>query len=210
MKVFCAILIFLITATRCENRGNSLSQLEMIDSLSLHGNDSSANSELAKIETSILTEDDEKALCGIIKTNICNLNGKHGKSGSLIDESIKYYKGTGNAALLARSQYYKGIKFLFLGKEQIAIMWIKQAEDTKRNACLAWRDNIIFHNMPYINRMSRANAVALEYARKQLKTAEESSNTEWICDAYNRIAICYYELGKTDSAFYILRKQILT
>ena len=206
MKVLTICLLALLSIASCHrNYDKTKSLLKTIDSLTLEENYAKADSLLGKIKYSSLTNEEDKALYGLVKTQTFYILKKD-LSDSLINFSIEYYKKANDKKRLAWSYYYKGAHYYSTGKIKEALLFIREAEHIEKEANLPELLRLLYGNMAVLNSMLGANITGIEYARKSLDLAIKNNDVKSICFAYNCIGMCYYSMGKMDSSLMYFNK----
>ena len=207
MKAFIVCLLALLSIASCHrNYDKTKSLLKTIDSLAINGYHLKTDSLLKRINYSDLTNDRDKALYGLLKTQTYLSINKPVNNDSLINFSVEYFEKTGDYHHLARAYYYKGAYFYSVGKLQETLLFFKKAESTEREGQDVLLRSLIYGNLSFINSVLGANLTAIEYGKKALQLAIETNDIERRCFAYNCIATAYYRIGKKDSAFIYINK----
>ena len=202
---FCFFTIFFLASCTNKDKRNQTT-LEIIDSLTVTKNFDEAYNQILKIPPYKLTNNNEKALFYLLKVQTLLSLDKKIVNDSAINFCIDYYKKTNNKEKLARAYYYKGIYELANKKTKDALLFIKKAESTEKEVNTPWLKYLININISYINSISGVNNIALKYAKKALEIGKQENNIQWICYAYNNIAICYNDIGEKDSAYIYINK----
>ena len=183
-------------------------RLEYIDSLIYEEKYEIADKELYDINNQGLSKDGDKALYYLLKFQNDFILEKETDADSLIYFSIDYFKRNSDYGYLARAYYYKGGSLLFEDSVKEAMLFMKKAEEAEMKADIPWLRHLICNNMSLINIYLGANNAAFEYAEKSLKCAVENDNIPWLCAAYNSKALCFYQIGRKDSAEFYLDKTL--
>lgn len=203
-------LIFLIVTTvfSCDNHGTTYEKLVKADSLITAEKDSAALNELLAIQTDELTTEKEQAYYNLLLTCARYRLYLPTTSDSAITASIEYYKRTNDKQKLAKALYYKGMTNYELGKTELSIRLLKEAENiaekTKNTAIL----NYIYINLAGINSHLDNDNTALKYAKASLKTAEKRKDKDMICISLNKISESLSSKNVHDSALYYAEKAI--
>ena len=202
---FAALLLFIC----CDvSKSKMRARLERVDSLIYGEQHELADKELYDINNQGLSEDGDKALYYLLKFQNDFILDEETEADSLIYFSIDYFKRKGDYGYLARAYYYKGASLLLEDSVKKALLFMKKAEEAEMKAEIPWLRHLICNNMSLINIYLDANLAALEYAEKSLKCAIENDNIPWLCAAYNSKALCFYQMGRKDSAEFYLDKTL--
>lgn len=206
--VIIYIVVFLFLTCCNSPKSEMQARFEYIDSLIYAGENELADKVLCGIKSKDLSDERDKALFYLLKFQNDFVLDKVSETDSLIDFCIDYFKSNDDCAYFARSCYYKGGTLLFKDRVKEALHFIKMAEDAELKANIPWLRHLICNNMSLINIYLGANQAAFEYARKSLNCAIENDNIPWLCGAYNSLALCFYQIGRKDSAEFYLDKTL--
>lgn len=181
--------------------------LERIDSLCEKGCYDSAYSELTKMNYDDLHGDKEIAYYNLLLTESALNEDIHVKGEDLmIEHSIRFYEKDDDSERLARAYYNKGVYLFGKGDITNSILFLKKAENEHIGMGVSQLRFLIYVNIAYMDILEGANKLGLEYAKKALEDAVLLDNVQFKCFALNNIAMCYYSLGRKDSAEYYINK----
>lgn len=204
LSLFCIIILL----SCCNGKGRLYSQLEHIDSLFCSDNEDSAFIELQKISKNELNEDYEKAYYSLLNIAITSVKEGYVNDSNAINYCINFYSTIKDKRKLAFSYYYKGMIELYNGMNNNALLYFKKAETLEKQSNDPMLRHRIYTNLAFINIEAKAFRLALEYSHKTLDNAKKNKNNYWMCVALNRIANCYYCMGKKDSVSYYLLSMV--
>ena len=191
----------------CIDKGEMIRNLERIDSLCEKGFYDSAYSELTKMNYDDLHGDKEIAYYNLLLTESALNEDIHVKGEDLmIEHSIRFYEKDDDSERLARAYYNKGVYLFGKGDITNSILFLKKAENEHIGMDVSQLRFLIYVNIAYMDILEGANKLGLEYAKKALEDAVLLDNVQFKCFALNNIAMCYYSLGRKDSAEYYINK----
>ncbi|WP_036879839.1 tetratricopeptide repeat protein [Xylanibacter oryzae] len=163
---------------------------------------------LRHIKYSNINNDKDKALYGLLYSEVAYKLCIHLSSYSMIDYSIKYYKNSHNQKRLANALYYKA-SIIYERKQQTeATMDAKEAEELALDTNDELLKNKIYDFLCYINSNAKYYDLELEYAKKMLKSSVKLSDNELISRGYALVANAYSSLGQPDKAYLFFKKSL--
>ena len=127
--LYVVFIFAMMLSLSCDNRSFVYKQLCDIDSLISENKDSAALAALNKFDVKQL-DDNDRAYCNLLKVRAMYKLDIQIKNDSLIDESIKYYKESGNERMLAEAYFYKSSINYDRNVVDTAIIYMKMAEET--------------------------------------------------------------------------------
>lgn len=208
MKTYYShIIAVLITATvfGCNDGNTIYKQLELVDTLLQHDNDTAAYHVLKTITD--FDDDECQAYYYLLKTQADYKLYREIPSDSLINIAVEYYSKYGqDKDKLGNALHYQSVVNYDIGNTDRAILYAKKseeiAEDTKNYAL----QNKVYLLLAVFNNASLDNALALEYTHKQLKAARNAHNDQWAAYAMLNLALAYYIDGNADSVQYYIKQ----
>ena len=205
MKKLIYILPLFIFATACSNRAVK-DKLVMIDSLVVQELYDSAYNVLAKIDTTLLTDQDSKAHYYLLRKHLGYLTPHRDSTNMLDSIVIPYYTSTDNKEKLADAYYYKAYGEIISGKKKEATTDYKRAEELANQTDDPRLQFKVAESMAYINAVTMNHLLQCEYIRKMIKLAKSIDNKDWLVHSYLDMAYAHSELGNKDSLVYYCKK----
>ena len=116
-----------------------------------------------------------------------------------LDKSISYLEQNGNDALLARCYYMKGELLCDKGQVEKGIIFYKRAEQLVAKDDLITQHHI-YESIAFQNMCSEALGIAIQYAQKALRIANQLHKPDWVGYEYYLLTLSFNGLGKTKEA----------
>ena len=206
-KLFAFFFLLAVTAG-CVGGSRTYKRMVMADSLIMNEKEDAAMEILGAISNGDLKTEDERAYYNLLVTCARFRLYLPISSDSVLDESITYYKQTGNKEKLARALYYKGVIFFEFGKTEDALRCLKEAENMAKSMGNPTILNYIYMNLGTINSAIGNYVTAISYAKKSFTEAEKRGDKGVMCLSLDRIGTCFNFMNQNDSAFYYTLKNI--
>lgn len=199
MYVYVAFVIGMLLLLSCGGNQSARKELCNIDSLISENKDSAALAALNRFDVKLLDEDD-CAYYNLLKVRAMYKLYIKIRNDSLIDESIKYYKESGNKRMLAEAYFYKSSINYDRNVVDTAIIYMKRAEETAESVDDDDLKYKIFEKMSMYNENGDVSELSLYYGHKSLQAAIKAKNNNYIAYAYTNLAIGHMWSGRIDSA----------
>lgn len=206
MKKIIALVGIMTIICSCHNNVVN-PNLTKIDSLIVKNLKDSALTKIKSMAEKDLKSRQDTAYYNMMKTELLFWKGINIPNDSMIDQSLLFYKETGNdKEALARVYYLKGRLMYQRGKRKEGTAYLKEAE--KRLDDIA--DNSlkckIMINLAVNNEKAQEFELALKCANSALTYAEKANSKELLNDCFVNIGSIYGYLGNLDSAFHYINK----
>ena len=200
-------LISFIILSSCNDKSQVYRRMTLIDSLTYRNMVDSAYYELSKIQN-IRMSDEENAYYGILLTRVKYMQRNPLVSDSLVNQSIVYYKGTGELDKLADAYLIKGKILYYKGSIKQSISCLKECEKIIGNINNLSLQSELYRFLALVNSKYGEHEFAMKYAKKVLDIAEKYDNKAWKVSIYSRMAIIYAKTKDYDSACFYINKCI--
>ena len=201
-------LLLIITLVSCYRSSSYHQQLEQAE-LIIEDHPDSAKAILQTIPTSLIGKE-ERALHNMLMTMANYKLYIPFTNDSLISHSVTYYSESGNKNLLASALYYKGaINYDELKKSDIAVQYLKKAEELSETGDDELLKNKIYELLQTINYNSQNYLIALEYSNKFLESSLKLNEPRLLARSYDHLSCNYLNIGKNDIADSLVRISLL-
>lgn len=197
--LYVVFIFAMMLSLSCDNRSFVYKQLCDIDSLISENKDSAALAALNKFDVKQL-DDNDRAYCNLLKVRAMYKLDIQIKNDSLIDESIKYYKESGNERMLAEAYFYKSSINYDRNVVDTAIIYMKMAEETAESVDDDDLKYKIYEGFSLYNNDKGEYDLSIVYSEKSLRIAKKINNYNYMAYAYTNLAIGYMWSGRIDSA----------
>lgn len=152
--------------------------------------------------------DEENAYYGILLTRVKYMQRNPLVSDSLVNQSIVYYKGTGELDKLVDAYLIKGKILYYKGSIKQSISCLKECEKIIGNINNLSLQSELYRFLALVNSKYGEHEFAMKYAKKALDIAEKYDNKAWKVSIYSRMAIIYAKTKDYDSACFYINKCI--
>ena len=196
---YVVFIFAMMLSLSCDNRSFVYKQLCNIDSLISENKDSVALAALNKFDVKLLDEDD-CAYYNLLKVRAMYKLDMQIRNDSLIDESIKYYKESGNKRMLAEAYYYKSSTNYDRNVVDTALIYMKMAEETAESVDGDDLKYKIYERFSLYNGDKGEYDLSIVYSEKSLNIAKKINNKNYIAYAYAYLALGHMWSGRIDSA----------
>ena len=198
---YLLLVIFLFSCYRSSNYHQQLEQAELI----IEDHPDSAKAILQTIPTSLIGKE-ERALYNLLLTMANYKLYIPFTNDSLISHSVTYYSESGNKNRFASALYYKGaINYDELKKSDIAVQYLKKAEELSETGDDELLKNKIYELLQTINYNSQNYLIALEYSNKFLESSLKLNEPRLLARSYDHLSCNYLNIGKNDIADSLVR-----
>lgn len=197
--LYVVFVLAMMLSLSCDNRSFVYKQLCDIDSLISENKDSAALAALNRFDVKLLDEDD-CAYYNLLKVRAMYKLYIKIRNDSLIDESIKYYKESGNKRMLAEAYFYKSSINYDRNVVDTAIIYMKMAEETAEGVDDDDLKYKIYESFSLYNNDKGEYDLSIVYSEKSLRIAKKINNNNYMAYAYTNLAIGHMWSGRIDSA----------
>lgn len=202
------IVIFAIVILSACNNERSHDQLSSIDNLLKEDKVDSAYQKLKDINPHKLN-DKEKNYFNLLYTEALYRSFRPIGSDSLINTCIDFYNQHGASKVkLCEAYFYKGMILFSLNRSEQAVVNLKEAEKLAKDLPDENLKHKIYNGLVTVNYSTANYELAMKYARRELASAQKTSNKLWLAHAYNHMSCMYDKSGNRDSSFYYIKKVI--
>ena len=197
-------LLLIITLISCYHSSNYHQQLEQAE-LIIEDHPDSAKAIIQEIPTSLLGKE-ERALHNLLMTIANYKLYIPFTNDSLINHSVTYYSEKGDKKRLASALYYIGaINYDELKKSDIAVQYLKKAEELAEAGDDELLRNKIYELLQTINYNSQNYLIALEYSKRFLNSSQKLNEPRLLARSYDHLSCNYLNIGKKDIADSLVR-----
>lgn len=189
----------------CHDKSSTYKQLEVVDTLLRHDQDTAAYHLLSTITS--LDDEECEAYYYLLKTQTDYKLYRDILSDSIINLAREYYAiHSGDMNKLGNTLHYQGVINYDLGNTDKAILYTKKAEEIAEDTKDYALQNKVYLSLAVFNNASLDNTLALEYTYKQLKAAQNAHNDKWAAYAMLNLAVAYDIDGYADSVRYYINQ----
>lgn len=198
-------ILMLASIVGCHSKSSIYMQLELVDTLLRHDNDTAAYHVL----NTIMDLDDEecRAYYYLLKTQTDYKLYREILSDSIINIAAEYYTThSTDMEKLGNALHYQSVVNYDLGNTDKAILYAKKAEDIAEDTKNYALQNKVYLLLAVFNNAAHDNTLSIEYTHKQLEAARNAHNDKWVAYAMLNLAIVYSSDKNTDSVQYYIKQ----
>ncbi|MBR4272541.1 MAG: hypothetical protein IKQ30_06855 [Bacteroidales bacterium] len=198
-------ILMLASIVGCHSKSSIYMQLELVDTLLRHDNDTAAYHVL----NTIMDLDDEecRAYYYLLKTQTDYKLYREIFSDSIINIAAEFYTThSTDMEKLGNALHYQSVVNYDLGNTDKAILYAKKAEDIAEDTKNYALQNKVYLLLAVFNNAAHDNTLSIEYTHKQLEAARNAHNDKWVAYAMLNLAIVYSSDKNTDSVQYYIKQ----
>ena len=201
------IFAILITSVvlGCHSKSTVYKELELVDTLLQHDQDTAAYHVLNTITE--LDDEESHAYFFLLKTQTDYKLYREILSDSIINIAAEYYTThSTDMEKLGNALHYQSVVNYDLGNTDKAILYAKKAEDIAEDTKNYALQNKVYLLLAVFNNAAHDNTLSIEYTHKQLEAARNAHNDKWVAYAILNLAIVYSSDKNTDSVQYYIKQ----
>lgn len=206
MKPICKLIIatFIVIIQSCASKNEAYLMIKRADDLLDADSVEQATMLFQQMDTSKIKQEEISIYYSLIQTIIAFRNYEEINSDSVINLCADYYQKNSDETKYAKARYYQSFIQYELNKTSNAVINAKIAEDIAEQISDYKLLNKIYMFLSSINLKIKNFDLAINYARKQIETAEQIKSNKWKAYAYLYMVIINNDLCNDDSvSFYI-------
>lgn len=198
MKKLIYIIGLMLLATACSKNG-IVEKLNEVDSLVAHEQYDSANVIMSQIDTTLLTDAENKAHYYLLHTQLTYVGGKVDSINILDNIVLPFYSKSENKEKTAEAYYYKAYSAILQKDYSLATTYYKQAEALASQTLNLRLHYKVAEGLAYVNARNGKHLLRLDYGWKCAKISKTINNKGWLAYSYLNIAMAHFNLNHKDS-----------